>query len=121
MESNEESNFVASRYIVMEYRNINDSHGPNQHGVTGVSGLHRLRDPLYYPLFPPHGTTHGWHVGLQDTDGNSTTEMDYYAYRLHERALHGPRDFSALHRGDRLLQEYILDAHCKIEASRLNW
>jgi hypothetical protein len=121
MEGNEESNFVASRDIVMEYRNTNDPHGPNRHGVTGVSGLHRLRDPLHYPLFFPHGTTHGWHIGLQDTDGNSITEMDYYAYRLHERALHGSRDFSALHRGGRLLQEYILDAHCKIEASRLNW
>ena len=58
---------------------------------------------------------------LKTPMANSITEMDYYAHRLHKRALHGPHDFSALHQGGRLLQECILDAHCKIEASRLNW
>ena len=50
-------NFVASRDIVVEYRNTNDPHGPNRHGVTGVSGLHGLRDPLHCPLCFPHGAT----------------------------------------------------------------
>ncbi len=101
--------------------------------------LHRINEchpayaPLHYTLLFPHGTA-GWYPelrlqGQQDagpddeedqaegTPGRSLTQTRFYAYQLQVR----PDEFSAILRGGRLLQQYIVDMWAVSEQRRLTW
>jgi hypothetical protein len=88
-----------------------------------ISDLHPAYVPLYYVLLFPYGEN-GWHPALKlhspdsnDTVGKKLTQTRYVAYRLHVRE----NEYSALLRGGRLLQRYMVDMFASIDQSRLLW
>jgi hypothetical protein len=103
-----------SRDIVLQNRT---------HGLQIISDLHPAYVPLYYVLLFPYGEN-GWHPGMRQRvlDGstvapNRLTLCRYVAYRLQVRR----NEYSALLRGGRLLQRYIVDMFASIDQSRLRY
>lgn len=100
------------RDIVLHCRN-----GPLQ----TITDIHPAYVPLYYVLLFPYGEN-GWHPHLQrrGTDGTTTrklTQMAYAAYRIQVRT----NEYSALLRGGRLFQRYMVDMFATIDQSRVNY
>lgn len=88
---------------------------------------HRIKDShpsyssLHYVLFFPYGED-GWHWDLRKHQPDRETpkrlsQSRYYSYYLHLR----PDQFSAIHRGSRLFQQYVVDAWAQIDQGRLNY
>ncbi|KAM5554594.1 hypothetical protein ABKV19_022807 [Rosa sericea] len=102
-----ESNVVNGRDIVVQ------TMSGQLMNVKDVAGYY---DPLQYPLLLPHGS-YGWDINSRNDDGSECTCRDFYAYMLQIRE----GDPSLILRGDRLLQQYIVDNYVKIEAHRLRW
>ena len=132
------------------FLHLRSAAGTNNGMIQKIKWKHRARDPLHYPVFFPCGTTDGYHEqmmkyqavrpGDDPTAARTMTKMspmDYYSYRLHERARCADddgdaemedddeqppgREFCALFRGARLFHEYCLDAYCKSETDRLEY
>ena len=96
----------------------------------GAGDTHDVRylnghvDPMTYPLLFPAGDK-GWCPELrvagaeteQPTPKNKLSACDFYAQKLmvQDQISRMP------HAGGRLLQQYVVDAYCKIEAQRLDW
>jgi hypothetical protein len=78
--------------------------------------------PLHYVLLFPYGE-HGWHYGLELHNQHQArkqlrlTQRPFYRFRLHERA----HEQSALFYGNRLFQQYVVDAFVACETTALNW
>ena len=92
-------------------------------GLQIINDLHPAYVPLYYVLLFPYGEN-GWHpaLRLRSSNNNNTlprrlTQTRYVAYRLQVRE----NEYSALLRGARLLQRYIVDMFASIDQSRLHW
>ena len=88
-----------------------------------ISDLHPAYVPLYYVLLFPYGEN-GWHPALTlggSSESNSTakrlTQTRYVAYRLQVHK----NEYSALLRGGRLLQRFMVDMFASIDQSRLLW
>jgi Helitron helicase-like domain at N-terminus len=87
-----------------------------------VSTLHPSYLPLHYVLLFPHGDP-GWHPGLRllETHGprkrTQLTMSHYHAYRLFPRLT----EFNTLFRGQRLFQQYLVDAAATIDQNHLTW
>ncbi|PAA56554.1 hypothetical protein BOX15_Mlig008917g4 [Macrostomum lignano] len=103
VEDNE--NTPASRDVVIQLRGG---------GSQRISETHRSYDPLEYVLLFPNGED-GWHPELLMSNGKKLTPMKYYASEIMVRA----GQFSVLHYGRRLFQQYLVDMCAKIEAERL--
>src|SRR6202050_1525748 len=95
------------RDIVLHYKDGGTKH---------VSHLHPLYAPLHYVLLFPKGNQ-GWHrhiniVQQEDSTArsNHVTKRCYFAFRLHPRLME-PSD---LLRGERLFQQYLVDARASI-------
>ncbi|KAL6140312.1 hypothetical protein ACLB2K_058612 [Fragaria x ananassa] len=73
-------------------------------------------DPMQYPLLLPYGT-YGWDINSRGNNGKEMTCCDYYAYMLQMRQ----GQENPLHRGGRLLQQYVVDNYVKIESQKLRW
>ncbi|XP_073059568.1 uncharacterized protein [Primulina eburnea] len=87
--------------------------GGNLISIQDVVGYY---DPLQYPLLLPYGT-YGWDINSRNINGTRLTCLNYYAYMLQIRE----NSSSLLHRGGRLLQQYVVDNYVKIETHRLRW
>jgi hypothetical protein len=92
-------------------------------GLQIISDLHPAYVPLYYVLLFPYGEN-GWHPALtlgsssdSDTTAKRLTRTRYVAYRLQVRE----NEYSALLRGGRLLQRFMVDMFASIDQSRLLW
>jgi hypothetical protein len=88
-------------------------------GLQFISNLHPAYVPLYYVLLFPYGEN-GWHPDLRlygDSRSKRLTQPRYVAYRLQVRE----NEYSALLRGGRLLQRYVVDMFASIDQSRLSW
>jgi hypothetical protein len=92
-------------------------------GLQIINDLHPAYVPLYYVLLFPYGEN-GWHpaLSLHSPDSGQTvakrlTQTRYVAYRLHVRE----NEYSALLRGGRLLQRFMVDMFASIDQSRLLW
>jgi hypothetical protein len=87
-------------------------------GLQIISDLHPAYVPLYYVLLFPYGEN-GWHpeLKLHDSHAKRLTQTRYVAYRLQVRRA----EYSALLRGGRLLQRYIVDMFASIDQGRLFW
>ncbi|XP_004295965.1 PREDICTED: uncharacterized protein LOC101307681 [Fragaria vesca subsp. vesca] len=83
------------------------------HTVKDLVGYY---DPMQYPLLLPYGT-YGWDINSRGNNGKEMTCCDYYAYMLQMRKGHE----NPLHRGGRLLQQYVVDNYVKIESQKLRW
>lgn len=89
-----------------------------------ISNLHRCYMSLLYVMLFPRGED-GWHLRIPYADaqvsalrnGHCVTQRQYYAYRLQIR----PDTNACLLRGGRLLQQFMVDAYCSVEESRLSW
>ncbi|KAF3966104.1 hypothetical protein CMV_009763 [Castanea mollissima] len=81
--------------------------------IPDVAGYY---DPLQYPLLFPFGT-YGWDINTTCANNNTVTCREFYAYRfqIHLRPIS-----TLLHEG-RLLQQYGVDMHVKIESHKLRW
>uniref|UniRef100_A0A1I8H7N0 ATP-dependent DNA helicase n=1 Tax=Macrostomum lignano TaxID=282301 RepID=A0A1I8H7N0_9PLAT len=103
VEDNEDA--PASRDVVIQLRGG---------GSQRISETHRSYDPLEYVLLFPNGED-GWHPELRMSNDKKLTPMKYYASEIMVRA----GQFSVLHYGRRLFQQYLVDMCAKIEAERL--
>jgi hypothetical protein len=89
---------------------------PDGYPMQRVSMCHESYLPLHYVLLFPHGDP-GWHDKLLLTD----TGRDRQRTRLTLRAFHAYRlfpclnEFDHLFRGERLFQQYMVDAAATIE------
>jgi hypothetical protein len=80
---------------------------------------HASYDALRFPVLFPHGIM-GWHRAMKSNDATSLKRVSvrqYYSFMLQDR----PHTSHFLLSGKRLLQEYIVDAGCKIEDSELQF
>ena len=88
---------------------------PPQH----ISYMSCNLDPMCYPLLFPSGDA-GWHTGMTHTEERQTakrnklTMQQFYGFRLAIR-----EQFSPIHRGEKLFQQYAVDAYVKTEGCRL--
>ena len=94
-----------NRDIVLHYRDGR---------LKRVSELNQSYDPLQYPLLFLNDTD-GWHVNLKLQNGRKLTAMVYYRY--HNIMIR--QNVSVLLRAKWVLQQYLVDAYCKIETERL--
>ncbi|XP_064625953.1 uncharacterized protein LOC135486783 [Lineus longissimus] len=78
-----------------------------------ISELHRLYDPLQYPLLFPYGTD-GYNIYL-NTQGKKITQKQYYAYNMQTR----PNNYTLF--GRDLYQQYLVYMYCKVETERLHY
>ncbi|XP_075658771.1 uncharacterized protein LOC142628592 [Castanea sativa] len=81
--------------------------------IPDVAGYY---DPLQYPLLFPFGT-YGWDINTTCANNNTVTCREFYAYRFQIRL----RPISTLLHEGRLLQQYGVDMHVKIESHKLRW
>ena len=83
-------------------------------------GLHIIKDispncdPMTYPLFFPNGEP-GWSIGIphqqehRTATRNKVTMSQFYNFHLAIR-----NSFNPLHHGERLFQQYLVDAYVKV-------
>ncbi|GKB16804.1 DNA helicase PIF1/RRM3 [Tanacetum coccineum] len=89
-----------------------------------ISKLHPSHIALQYPLLFPYGEE-GYHEqipyhtnkGKRKTARDYFTMKEYYAYVIQYRK----DQWTTLHRGGRLFQQYLVDAFTAIEEQRLSW
>ena len=104
----------APRDVVL-YKSQSDH--PKRNKTIRISELHPFYDPSAYPLFHIYGD-YGYELfKFMREDGKKLTTLDFYRSRIMVRE----DDFNTLHRGDRLLHEYVTDQYCKIESEKLNY
>ncbi len=102
-----------NRDIVLYRRAADD---PGGHTLKKINECHRMYDPLHYILLFPRGDT-GWKTGIPLTGSiHQMSPMQFYAHRLMERP-----EFSTIHHGGRLFQQYAVDMYAKIETQRLTF
>jgi hypothetical protein len=89
-------------------------------GLRRISQIHPLYSPLHYVLLFPRGDQ-GWHTNIPmhgpNTNGKKVTQRCYYAHRLFPRLIEPDTIF----RGERLFQQYVVDAWASVEQSELFW
>jgi hypothetical protein len=95
-------------------------HGRNG-GLHFIHDHHRAYIPLHYVLLFPFGSD-GWTYDipqhqLNNERAKTVSQAQYYSYRLHTR--HG--EFSTLHYGGRLFQQYVCDVWISTDQNRLRW
>ena len=103
------------RDIVLHFR------APRDLPLLRINEGHPAYAPLHYVLLFPYGD-HGWHEDLREhhpgqQNPNRITQTRYAAYQMQHR----PGHFSAILRGGRLFQQYIVDMWASAEHSRLNY
>ena len=97
----------------------------DQHSLTRIDDGHPAYSPLHYVLLFPNGD-HGWYRDLfhrpvpgtnptQDWNPPRVTQTQYSAFRLHTRN----NEYSTIHRGGRLFQQYIVDMWASADQTRL--
>ena len=94
---------------------------PRDRPCCRISHMSANCDPMVYPLLFPRGDL-GWHPDMQHTEERCTpkqkrvTLLQFYSYRLAIR-----EEFSAIHRGGKLFQQYLVDAYVKTESNNLQY
>ncbi|XP_054744530.1 uncharacterized protein LOC129248947 [Anastrepha obliqua] len=95
------------------------SHSSETQYCTTISTLHRLCDPLVYPLLFPYGEP-GYDEALLHEQEYKTsrrfrvTQLQFVGYRMAIR-----EGFSLLHASGKLWQQYLVDQYVRIEGARL--
>ena len=110
---------IGRRDIVVRRRGTLNSNGNEV--LDPISVSHLAYDPLSYVLLFPN-RRNGWYPELRFSsadDGRRTkiTPMMYYGWNSFERA----GEFSTILHAARLLQQYLVDQFCKVEAERLSY
>jgi len=93
-------------------------------GLRRISNLHANYMALQYPILFPRGEQ-GFKLGIKYSRSGTlpvrtrdeVTMLEYYAFRLQQRRC----EATTLIRGDRLFQQYIVDAFASIEENRLRF
>ena len=89
---------------------------------SSITSNHAAYMPLHYVLLFPAGDL-GWHWALQLGDPHGIrkrtrmSQRAYYRYRLHTRS----GQFSTLFYGERLFQQYVVDAWAACDQNKLDW
>ncbi|XP_017225164.2 uncharacterized protein LOC108201383 [Daucus carota subsp. sativus] len=110
-----DNDFANKRDIVVHSKTL---------GLQHISELHPCYMSLQYPLLFPFGED-GYRIGIKHRDvqisdnrGHNTVSMcEYYAFRTHYRVGEG----HALILGGRLFLQFLVDAWCSVERTRLLW
>lgn len=106
------------RDIVLAVRNPSG----NQPRLATIDVSHAAYMPLHYVLLFPRGD-YGWHYELQLREGQRARQRlrleqrPFYRFRLHVRT----NEFPTLFLGQRLFQQYVVDAFAACEATALQW
>ncbi|CAF5162094.1 unnamed protein product, partial [Rotaria sp. Silwood1] len=107
--------FVGEDTEVPTYRHI--AIHPRGQDLKTIPILHPHCYPMTYPLLFPRGDK-GWYPELEKIDQSRNRKrvsmLQFYSYRLAIR-----QNFSPIHYGGKLYQQYIVDAHVKTEQNRL--
>ena len=91
-------------------------------GFSIINPNHASYLPLHYVLFFPRGEL-GWHWGRTlNSDGNDRQKLRmpqraFYRFRLHTRT----DEPATILRGQRLLQQFVVDAWAICDQNKLNW
>ena len=93
-------------------------------GLRRISNLHANYMALQYPILFPYGEQ-GFKLGIKYNRSGTlragvrgeVTMLEYYAFRLQQRRC----EATTLIRGDRLFQQYIVDAYASVEENRLRY
>ncbi|XP_057294730.1 uncharacterized protein LOC130623277 [Hydractinia symbiolongicarpus] len=94
---------------------------PRGGNLQNISTLSANLEPMVYPLFFPRGEP-GWYYGIPHVaeratrTRNTTTMLQYYSYRVAVR-----ENFSPIHYGKKLFQQYCVDSYVKVEGNNLNY
>ena len=80
-----------------------------------ISETHRAYDSFSYVLLFPTGEF-GWQKDMKRPDGKSITLMDFYRQHLYFKGPH-----ISIHRGGRLLLQWVVDIYARIEQFRLTF
>ncbi|XP_057310670.1 uncharacterized protein LOC130648632 [Hydractinia symbiolongicarpus] len=94
---------------------------PRGGNLRNISTLSANLEPMVYPLFFPRGEP-GWYYGIPHVaeratrTRNATTMLQYYTYRVAVR-----ENFSPIHYGKKLFQQYCVDSYVKVEGNNLNY
>lgn len=91
-------------------------------GLQQINEKHCKFMAMQYPLLFPYGES-GYHEDLaycltpqsQGMHRRKATMLEYYTYRLHDRA----NDFNTPLRARRLTQAYVVDSYCCVEEYRI--
>ena len=97
----------------------------DEHLYARIDDGHPTYSPLHYVLLFPNGD-HGWHCDLYHSPQHvrsrsvsrnlrHVTQTEYSAFRLHTHAL----EYSTIHRGGRLFQQYVVDMWASADQTRL--
>ena len=98
-----------------------------QRSLTRIDDRHPAYMPSYYVLLFPNGDN-GWHRDLYQRPVPSTipghdwnppriTQTQYSSFRLHMRQ----HEYSTIHHGGRLFQQYIVDMWASADQTRLSY
>ena len=95
------------------------SHSSETQYCTTISTLHRLCDPLVYPLLFPYGEPGYDEALLHEQEYRTSrrfrvTQLQFVGYRMAIR-----EGFSLLHASGKLWQQYLVDQYVRIEGARL--
>jgi hypothetical protein len=93
-------------------------------GLRRISNLHANYMALQYPILFPYGEQ-GFKLGIKYSRSGAlpvrtrdeVTMLEYYAFRLQQRRC----EATTLIHGDRLFQQYIVDAFASIEENKLRF
>ncbi|XP_026384503.1 uncharacterized protein LOC113280072 [Papaver somniferum] len=98
-------------------------HLRENNGLKQISECHPAYLPLHYILLFPFGEL-GWSPTMRQWDAVTKTymktklsQMEYYSYRIFERA----EEYSTILRAGKLFQEFLVDAWDATEKSKLAW
>ncbi|MCP4486968.1 MAG: hypothetical protein GY820_06565, partial [Gammaproteobacteria bacterium] len=84
--------------------------------LTSIPVTSGLCDPMVYPLLFPNGEK-GWDASVeQQGSGRRVSQLQFYSHRLAIRD-----EFSTIHRGGKLFQQYAVDSYVKVEQNRLDY
>ena len=100
----------AKREVLLEYKSTD-----NRVRLRTLDDTHRSYDALGYPLFIPGGAD-SWCLDYSSAP-KKTTLNAFVSYWMMKRAQ--PQLCNALHCGQKLFEQWIVDQYCKIEMGRL--
>ena len=97
----------------------------DEHLYARIDDGHPAYSPLHYVLLFPNGD-HGWHRDIYHSpqhvhsrsasrNHRRVTQTEYSAFRLHTREA----EYSTIHRGGRLFQQYVVDMWASADQTRL--
>jgi hypothetical protein len=93
-----------------------------------LNNLDKNIEPMVYPIYHPTGNelsnykfflgSRGWSEDLRNNSNKKITRLEWTRYKIATR-LKGK--FNPIIFGEKLFQQYLVDAYIRVERDRINW